>query len=114
MRAKETGQSGELLAARYLQKKGFQILERNFRHKKAEIDLIISKDNLLVFVEVKTRANAAFGHPEAFVTDHQKKMIRMAAVEYMENNQWPHHIRFDIVAITYKPVLEVMHLPDAF
>ncbi len=58
-----TGVNGELIAKSYLEKNGYLILERNWRYKKYEIDIIAQKPNLIVFVEVKTRKNDTFGEP---------------------------------------------------
>lgn len=112
--AQHTGQGGEDLAARYLSEQGYELLERNFRYGKAEIDLIMRKNKLLVFVEVKTRRNAAYGYPEEFVNRQQQAMIMRAAEQYILKNNWQGLIRFDIVAILTEPELQIQHLPDAF
>ncbi|MFN8353508.1 MAG: YraN family protein [Spirosomataceae bacterium] len=112
----EIGQKGEALAAELLVGKGFVIIEKNYRFKKAEIDLIAQKDSLLVFVEVKTRTNVTFGMPEEFVSKHKIQLITMAAEEYTYQHKWHQSIRFDIVAVVVKPngETEVEHFEDAF
>lgn len=111
----ETGQIGEEAAARFLEQKGYQVLERNYRYKKAEIDLIVRKENLLVFVEVKTRTNLAFGMPETFVSARKAQLITKAADEYIFANNWHGNIRFDIVAVIIKDQqMELEHFEDAF
>ena len=109
------GAEGEDLAADFLKQKGFAVLERNYRHKKSEIDLIVSKGNWLVFIEVKTRTSTAYGYPEEFVDYHKKKMIFAGALHYMYEKDWQGNVRYDIVAIHYvygKP--EIHHIEDAF
>ena len=109
------GQRGEQLAARYLQQKGYQIKQRNYRYGKTEIDIIAEHESKLVFVEVKARSSADFGMPESFVTRRQEANIIKAANQYLHATQWPNNIRFDIVAILYtqgKPAIE--HFEDAF
>ena len=112
---KTFGRLGEDKAASFLTEKGYEIVERNYRYKKSEVDLICKKQGLLVFVEVKTRSNKAFGEPETFVSHSQQKAILRAAEEYMLENNWPGDIRFDIIAIVInKDFDELTHLKDAF
>lgn len=109
------GTEGENLAADFLTQKGYTILKRNFRHKKSEIDLIVSRDKWLIFVEVKLRSSTAFGYPEEFVDYQKKKMIFQGALHYMYEKNWQGNVRYDIVAINMvygKP--EIHHLEDAF
>ena len=72
---KELGQEGEQLAANYLKNKGWSILKMNYRFSRSEIDLIASKNDLLIFVEVKTRTNTSYGLPEDFVDEQKAKNI---------------------------------------
>lgn len=112
---KETGKKGEELAVAYLLKKGFEILCRNYRFKRAEIDLICKKDQLLVFVEVKFRSNVAYGLPEDAVSNNQQEKIIEAAENYLFENQWESNIRFDILSVLYlNGKLEISHFEDAF
>ena len=96
---KELGQEGEQLATDYLKKKGWKILERNYRSSRSEIDLIASKDDLLVFVEVKMRTNARFGMPEDFVDQRKADNIIKGAEHYIKEKDWKGNIRFDIISI---------------
>lgn len=113
----DIGHKGEELAAVFLARKGYTILETNYRASHAEVDIIAQdKNGVLVFVEVKTRTNLAFGRPEAFVTETKQKLIAFAANRYMEHIGHDWEIRFDIVAIfldTNRSV-QVKHLKDAF
>ena len=79
---KDIGKKGEDEAVQFLHHSGYQLLERNYRVKKSEIDLIASKDGLLIFVEVKARSSNAFGFPESFVSEEQANRIMLAADEY--------------------------------
>jgi putative endonuclease len=108
------GQAGEDMAANYLESNGFTVRERNFRHKRAEIDLIVQKDNLLVFVEVKTRKSDDFGFPETFVSASKAQLIVNAAEAYILQHNWQQLIRFDILAITLQAASPIVHLEDAF
>ena len=112
----QTGETGEALAASYLVKQGFTILARNYRYKKAEIDLIAQKSNLLVFVEVKTRTATNFGYPEESVDAKKEQLFLLAADEYIYQSQWQHDIRFDIIAITLGTLgsYQIHHIEDAF
>jgi putative endonuclease len=112
MNNKPQGASGEDTAALFIKKKGFEILERNYRYQHGEVDIIGMIDNvLLVFFEVKFRKNSDFGNPEVFVSRDQQKSIIRVAEHYIEAINWHKDIRFDILAITGK---EVYHIEDAF
>ena len=111
---KEKGKGGENQAISFLESKGYEILIRNYRYKRSEIDLIGQKDGLLVFVEVKLRKNDRFGEPESFVSDNQMQKIREAAENYIDNSDWSGNVRFDIVAIKERPNMEILHFEDAF
>lgn len=110
----KTGRRGEDIATDYLRQKGFMLVARNFRYRRAEVDLVLQKDKLLVFVEVKTRRDVAFGFPETFVSPEQAELVVAAADHYVREHNWEGLIRFDIIAITLEPELEVKHFEDAF
>lgn len=113
----KTGAKGESLAAEFLIRKGFEIVARNYRYKKAEIDLIIQRENWIIFVEVKTRSSVAFGQPEEFVSEAQARKIYEAAEEYIFSTDWRGHVRFDVVSILMKhdgeSAPEIEHFEDA-
>ncbi|MFD1142745.1 YraN family protein [Larkinella insperata] len=111
----DTGKQGEDEAVRYLEQKGYHVLERNYRHQHAEIDLVARKGRLLIFVEVKTRSNTRFGHPEEFVTYTKARLVMKAAEHYIFTKDWQHDVRFDVVAVTVFPEeVTIRHLEDAF
>ena len=111
---KEIGDKGEQLASYYLMQKGYQILESNYRYKRVEVDIIGIKNSTIVFFEVKLRSSNAFGYPEQAVTQDKAARIKTAAEYYMDNRKWDKNIRFDIIAITLNPELEIVHIEDAF
>jgi len=110
------GREGEDLAARFLTKQGYRILERNYSTRSGEIDLIALHDGDVVFVEVKTRSGDAFGAPELAVTPRkQQRMVKaaLAYIKYKKLHQVP--CRFDVVAITTAAEQEEVELiPNAF
>ncbi len=109
------GKIGETLALQLLEKKQYQILEQNWRHGKAEIDLIAKDGEVLVFIEVKTRSTNAFGPPEAFVNAKKKRLLIHSASIYMEQISHDWEIRFDIIAIiSNEHKTEIRHMQDAF
>ncbi len=110
----DLGIRGEQLAKSFLLKKGYAVLETNWRVGKAEIDLIVKKENILIFVEVKTRRNNTFGYPEEGVTAKKERMMFEAAGFYMRKIGYEEEIRFDIIAITMNPNQEIKHFRDAF
>ncbi len=110
----QLGQKGEERAAYLLQSKGYEVIRRNYRAGRAEIDLIAQKDNWIVFVEVKTRTNLSYGFPEAFVSPKKIGLIRKAADQFVYETNWRGNIRFDVIAITItRTKTEVEHFEDA-
>jgi|TARA_B100000767_G_scaffold42006_1_gene35744 putative endonuclease len=111
----ELGNKGEQLAVNYLINKGYKIVERNWRFQKAEIDIIATKDKILISVEVKTRSTNDFGNPQDFVTPKKIKLMVSAMNEYILNKDLDIELRFDIVAITKdKSSFDIQHFKDAF
>lgn len=105
------GKDGELRAEKFLTQKGFEILERNYRYKRSEIDLIVRKKDWLIFVEVRMRGSVAFGFPEQTVNQAKRKKIMEGAAQYLIETNWLGNVRYDIVAIRKD---EIMHFEDAF
>ncbi|MBK6265396.1 YraN family protein [Marivirga sp. S37H4] len=114
MNTKKIGDLGEDIAATILEKAGYEILERNYRYKRSEIDLICLKDNLLVFVEVKALKSHHFGHPEERVNDHKVQKVMEAAEDYIFAINWKSDIRFDILSIDLRNHANYLHIKDAF
>lgn len=109
------GTWGEELASKLLENKGYRVLERNWRYKRAEVDLIVQNEQFLVFVEVKVRKNASFGHPETFVKERKTQLIRTASEQFQINIGYYGFIRFDIISVEGNPEhFEVLHIEDAF
>jgi putative endonuclease len=111
----QKGKEGEDMAANFLQQQGYEIVARNYRYKRSEIDLIVRKAGWLVFVEVKMRSSNAFGYPEEFVDYQKAKNIVYGAEHYTYENKYEGNVRYDVVAITMrydKP--EIRHFEDAF
>lgn len=115
MDTQKKGKKGEDLAVMYLKNKGYQIRERNFRSGRKEIDIIVEKEAVLVFVEVKWRSSDAFGYPEQSLQTAQEERIIAAAQDYIFKIDWQTDIRFDIIAILEnKNSKEIEHFEDAF
>ncbi len=111
----DIGKLGESLAQQHLVKQGFAILETNYREGRYEVDIIAYKENLIVFVEVKTRSNMDYGNPEEFVDRHkQRAYIRMANNYVIQNNR-EEEVRFDIIAVVVGSTgHQINHIEDAF
>ncbi|MEK6757331.1 MAG: YraN family protein [Bacteroidota bacterium] len=102
MNSRKEGSRGEDLAAEYLAKNGYSILERNFRFERGEVDLIARDGDELVFIEVKARRSDAFGLPEDAITPQKEEQIKRVAEGYLFERQIENQAcRFDVVAITY-------------
>lgn len=112
----QRGTGGEDIAVDYLQKKGYRILQRNFRFGRGEIDIVAEDGSALVFVEVKTRHSSDYGEPEDAITPGKRKQLRKIALGYI----FVHGIdskecRFDVIAIKYEGTdMHMRHYENAF
>jgi len=107
---------GEGIATRYLQDKGYKILERNYYTRNGELDIICEKDSKIVFVEVKTRKNTSFGSPEEAITRKKINHLRQAALTYLNSVERPYQeICFDVITILVDGNKEIInHIEQAF
>lgn len=96
--SKDTGRLGETLALKFLQNKGYQLVTRNYHIRGGEIDLIMVKEGILVFVEVKTRRNELFGVPEESLTVHKQRSLIRTIYHYLHDHP-RHPWRCDLIAI---------------
>ena len=109
------GQEAEKPAADYYSNLGFQILQKNYRYRKAEIDLIVQKDNLLVVLEVKARSSTYFGDPQSFVSKKKIQLLVMATDAFIQQRDLAVEVRFDIISYTLeRGEWKLEHLPNAF
>jgi len=100
----EVGREGEELACNYLQQKGYEVLERNYRAgKTGEIDIIARRENLVVFAEVKTRNSEAFGGGIYSISQAKKKSLKRSAEYYLVKNSEIYTkditFRFDLILV---------------
>lgn len=98
------GAKGEQLAVKFLKKRGYKILQRNYRYRNGEIDVVCYDRGTIAFVEVKTRYSDKYGPPELSVTDAKKKQIIKGAQQYIAEKKIEGiNLRFDVVSIFYPP-----------
>lgn len=114
---KETGDRGEQIAVDLLAGKGYEIVERNYRFGKGEIDIVAKDKDELVFVEVKTRKNLEYGDPEYALTKNKQAQVRKICAAYLyDRNIEETNCRIDVVAILFigkeEPVIR--HIENAF
>tara|TARA_R100000935_G_scaffold25393_2_gene45232 strand:+ start:134 stop:493 length:360 start_codon:yes stop_codon:yes gene_type:complete len=111
----ELGKKGEELAVAYLLKNGYKIVSRNFRHQKAEVDIIARKESTLAIIEVKTRSTPDFGNPQDFVKSKQIQNLVKAVDFFVTDHNLDVEVRFDIIAIIKnKAGTKIEHLENAF
>ncbi|AWV99817.1 YraN family protein [Arcticibacterium luteifluviistationis] len=110
---RKVGDKGEQWAVDYLSKKGYQIIDRNHQIGHLEIDIIAKKEDWLIFVEVKLRADSEHGMPEDNVGKSKQNFLIKAADIYLNQNDWGGKVRFDLISITISP-FEIVHFEDAF
>jgi len=94
------GASGEALAAAWYEDNGYVVLDRNWRCREGELDLVVRKQRTIVFCEVKTRSSLKFGVPQEAVTYEKRARIRQLAAKWLETSPVrPRQIRFDVAAV---------------
>ena len=109
------GEKGEKLAVEFLVKKGYKILETNYRFRKAEVDVIAQQEEVLVVVEVKTRSTDFFGNPEEFVNQKKIQLLTEAIDNYIQEKDLDLEVRFDIITlIKQNNSFSIKHFEDAF
>ena len=110
----ELGKWGEDQAADYLQRKGYTIIERDWKSGKRDLDIIAQDGNVIVFVEVKTRRNRLYGEPEESVDYHKLQNLQQAISHYVKFKHIRQEIRFDIISIvgTVGTDPDIQHIQD--
>lgn len=110
----DIGKQGEQLAKEFLETNNYVILETNYRYKKAEIDIIATKENILAIVEVKTRTSILFGEPESFVNNKKIKLILEATNAYIMEKDLDLEVSLDIISVVIGKENEINHIPNAY
>ncbi len=97
----ETGAAGEAVAAAYYERLGWSVLDRNWRTRDGEIDLIVQREGMVAFCEVKTRTSDRYGGGAVAVTVRKQSTIRRVAIAwlYAQERRW-RELRFDVVVVT--------------
>ncbi|MDA9851637.1 YraN family protein [Flavobacteriaceae bacterium] len=109
------GQEAEQRALHYLKQQGYTLLKQNYRFGKAEVDLLMQKDDNLICVEVKARSTDFFGTPEQFVSSKKKKLLVGAVDHFISSFEMNLEVRFDIIAFTIKQnQWKLKHIKNAF
>lgn len=110
------GQQGEDMAVKFLSEKNYFILDRNYRWARGEIDIVAKKDDLLVFVEVKTAKSKNFGSPENWVDVRKQQQIGMVAERYLQEKEIENiDCRFDVIAVSAQGKdWKIHHIENAF
>ena len=110
------GAIGEGIAVEYLEKKGYRVVDRNYRYERGEIDIVAEDGDTLVFVEVKSRRSLSYGEPHESVTEKKRAQIRKVAEGYLfAKSIIDRACRFDIISIVQRgPNKEIQHFEDAF
>jgi len=100
MKRRDTGILGEKLAKDFLKKRGYRILETNYRCPEGEIDIVAKHKGSLVFIEVRTKTNLEFGSPEESITPTKRERMKTTASYYRQtHNDLPLLWRIDVVAV---------------
>ena len=116
LKNRSSGAWGEDLALRFLTQRGYVLVERNYRTRYGELDLVVRDGDTLVFVEVKLRRGSGFGDPLEAVTPHKQATIRSLAEQYLSDREPAFEtVRFDVVGILVgKGAPRLRHVEDAF
>lgn len=111
----DTGAEGEALAAGFLEKAGYVILERNWRYRQYELDLVARDKDTIVVVEVKTRKSLYGGEPEVSVNRQKQRTLIRGANAWVVHHGVDMPVRFDIIAIVIRGEAHTInHITDAF
>ena len=115
-RAAALGRYGEEAAEAFVRRKGWRILDRNWRYGRVELDMVARDGQELVFVEVKTRTAGGRGCPADALTPAKRTHIRKAAQVWLSSHDaWDRPCRFDVLCLVHDgTTLTVEHMPDAF
>ena len=111
------GKRGEAVAANYLLKNGYKILEQNYRCKIGEIDVVAEKAGRILFVEVKTRSSEQYGLPQEAVHETKQQKILRAAEWYLKEHRWEEKpVGFEVIAVQWREGHdpEISCIPNAF
>lgn len=116
---KQIGVVGEQIAAQMLEEKGYQILTRNWRSPLGELDLIVTNQRDLVFVEVRTTTSTRFGYGFQSVDGRKQQQVRKIALQYVQHHvRRPYSLRFDVISILLNrqtgQAIETKHLEGVF
>ncbi len=118
MDARQLGIYGELIAARFLRRRGYRILETNFRSRFGEIDLIAEKKGTIIFTEVKTRDHTAIARPMEAVNYYKQQRIKKTSLLYLAKLGYEANVRYDVIeviAVTQGvKKVKVHHIENAF
>lgn len=109
------GKEGEEAAIGFLRKNGYRIIEKNYKTVFGEIDIIAKDGDVIVFIEVKTRADRSFGHPFEAVHPRKREKIRKVALCFLKKMRKEPPARFDVLSITSEnSKMKIEHIVDAF
>jgi len=116
MSNKYTGTKGEEMAAEFLIQNGYKIVERNWRFKHWEVDIIASKGNCMHFFEIKTRTSDMYGHPEESISRKKMTNLRNASEEYQYLHPEWKYVQFNVLAIKmfFNQPVEIMLFEDVY
>jgi putative endonuclease len=113
---KDKGKIGEDIAVKFLSRKGYKILKRNYRYGHGEIDIIAMDKDVLIFVEVRVKFSDKFGTPEDSVTIKKREQLKKIASAFIQMNEVNFsECRFDVIGITFKDgKFNINHIENAF
>ena len=115
---KDIGNYGEDISYDFLKKQGYYVLSRNFRTKYGEIDIICKKNDLIIFIEIKSRYNYNHGSPiEAITYSKQMQIIKLCKFYIYTNNLIKYNVRFDVIEVFFNidnNLHSINHITDAF
>lgn len=106
----EVGKLGETKAAEYLSEKGYEIIERNYRTKFSEIDIVAKQNDFLVFVEVRSKSNEDFGTPEETIDHNKINKISKNAEHYIASHNYDGRARIDAICIVFSDYGDLLRL----
>jgi len=110
----DSGKLAEDLAAKFLKNLGYKIIERNIRFRFGEIDIVASKNNQLVFIEVRFRKSAEFGDSLSTIDAKKQKKLKKAILAYIRDHNYTGDFRFDAIGVSGKKFDKIEHIQNIY
>jgi len=113
--AAQLGRRSEQVVCEYLERQGFELIQKNARVGRFELDLIMKRAHMIVVCEVRSRSSTTFGHPAETIDTQKKSRLRAATLEWLSQSEVPwRELRFDVATVVWQPSFTIDYYENAF